>query len=176
MSDRNLPPVPLQSRVIDATGIVTSPWGAFFRQLYFRAGGSAASTNLELGASLTSPSTTQFTIVNSQAVFADITGLSFSGSSYRSFEADLQIYRYTTGGGGAELSARVKLLGAYKSAAGSWEMNQMGAGDEIQDYGFGGLIFQITAAGQVQYKSHNQGGTPSVSKLKYSFTTMGVET
>jgi hypothetical protein len=119
---------------------------------------------------------TQFVIANNQSAAADITGLVFSGASVRSFEADLQIYRQTTGGSATELAARVKLIGVYKTVAASWEMSMQFAGDEIDAFGPGGLLLSITAAGQVQYKSHNIAGTASVSKLKFRYSTMGVET
>jgi len=119
---------------------------------------------------------TQFTVANNQSSAADITGLVFSGASVRSFEADLQIYRNTTGGGATELAARVKLIGTYKTVAASWEMMSTFVGDEIDAFGPGGLLLTITAAGQVQYKSHNISGTPATSKLKFRYSTMGVET
>jgi hypothetical protein len=120
---------------------------------------------------------TQFTVANNQVAAADVTGLLFAGASVRSFEADVQIYRKTTGGGATELAARCKLIGTYKTTAASWELTVASAvGDDIQDYGPAGLLFTITAAGQVQYTSHNISGTASVSKLKYRYSTMGVET
>jgi hypothetical protein len=121
-------------------------------------------------------SETPFSIANNQSSAADVTGLLFAGASVRSFEADLQIYRKTTGGGATELAARVKLIGVYKTVAASWEMTPIFTGDEIEDFGPGGLLLSITAGGQVQYKSHNMSGTASVSKLKFRYTTMGVET
>lgn len=48
MADRDLFPVPLQARVIDERGMITKPWADFMRQVFFRIGGFAAKTNLEL--------------------------------------------------------------------------------------------------------------------------------
>jgi len=120
---------------------------------------------------------TQFTVTNNQSSAADVTNLLFSGASVRSFLAEVQIYRNTTGGGATEISAKCWLEGTYKTVAGTWEMTVGNVtGDWIDDFGPGGLLFTITNAGQVQYKSHNMTGSAATSKLKFKYTTMGVET
>lgn len=49
-TERNLPPVPIQAPLQDQSGKLSMTWMAWFRQLYFRVGGSDALTNLELEA------------------------------------------------------------------------------------------------------------------------------
>lgn len=174
MAERDLPPVPIQSPMILDTGIASQPWAAWFRQIFNRVGGHQALTNVELESEFTTPNATQFTIANNRSTFTDITGLIFSGTSTRSFELDVQIYRNSNL---EELSARVKILGTYKTTAASWDFALMGgSGDDVQDFGLGGLIFNVTASGQVQYKSHNQTGAITTQKIRYTYTTTGVET
>lgn len=120
-------------------------------------------------------SPTEFTIVNNQSSVADVTGLAFAGASVRSFEARVQIYRNSTGGGATELAAACTLRGVYKSTAGTWELTvHSTSGDMIEDFGPGGILFSITAAGQVQYTSHNMSGTGATSKMTFKADVMGV--
>ncbi len=46
--ERNLPPVPINTPLIDQKGMVTQPWLGFFRHLFNRVGGHSAKTNIEL--------------------------------------------------------------------------------------------------------------------------------
>jgi hypothetical protein len=48
VSEKDLPPVPLGTPVVDRSGRVTQPWAGWLRQLFFRVGGHTAKTNLEL--------------------------------------------------------------------------------------------------------------------------------
>lgn len=48
MSERDLPPVPYQTPMLDQQGHPTAPWAAWFRQLFSRVGGHVAKTNAEL--------------------------------------------------------------------------------------------------------------------------------
>lgn len=110
---------------------------------------------------------TAFTIANNQSSPANVTGLSFTGNTQRSFEVTYQVYRNTTGGGATELAESGKLLGVYSTVAGSWEMTQESVGNS-------GVTFSITNAGQVQYTSTNITGTAATSAMKFKFGTMGV--
>ncbi len=48
LTERNLPPVPINTPLIDQRGMVTQPWLGFFRHLFNRVGGHSAKTNIEL--------------------------------------------------------------------------------------------------------------------------------
>jgi len=48
VAERDLPPVPIKTPVIDDSGMISTAWSAWFRQLFFRVGGNAAKTNIEL--------------------------------------------------------------------------------------------------------------------------------
>jgi len=48
MAERDLPPVPYQSPIMDRQGQLSPVWAAWFRQLFFRVGGHVALTNTEL--------------------------------------------------------------------------------------------------------------------------------
>lgn len=108
-----------------------------------------------------------FAVVNNQAVAADVTGALFAGAAIRSFEFDYQIYRNTTGAGATELAERGKIYGVYSTVAATWEIT-------IQSVGNGGVIFSITALGQLQYTSTNITGTAATSVMHYRYTTMGI--
>lgn len=113
-------------------------------------------------------SETSFTIANNQSSAANVTGLSFSGASVRSFSVDYHVYRNTTGGGATELAESGVLTGVYSTVAAAWEMTP---GPVV---GNAGVTFSITAAGQVQYTSTNITGTSGTSVMKFKARTMGV--
>ncbi len=48
MAEDDLPPMPLRTRMIDASGLATQHWIAWFQQIFFRVGGHIALTNIEL--------------------------------------------------------------------------------------------------------------------------------
>lgn len=118
------------------------------------------------GAAYISP--TEFTIANNQSAAANVTGLLFAGASVRSFVVEYQVYRNTTGGGATELAETGFLKGTYSTVAASWEMaNYDCVGDA-------GILFSITAGGQVQYTSTNITGSAATSKMTFKALTMPV--
>jgi hypothetical protein len=86
---------------------------------------------------------TEVAIANSQTN-ANITGLSFSGSSYRTAHVKFDIKRGT---GASEKRARIFATAVYRN--GSWELwdPDYQGDDDI------GITFTITVAGQFQYTS-----------------------
>lgn len=50
--EKTVPPLPFKSPLIDNRGFITTPWEKFLRQLFIRAGGNVALTNLELEAQI----------------------------------------------------------------------------------------------------------------------------
>lgn len=112
---------------------------------------------------------TSFTIANNQSSFADVTGLSFDPTLYRSFVFEYQIYRNTTGAGATELAEKGSIIGVFSTVAGTWEWTQ---GPAVGNAGI--TDWNVTNAGQVQYKSSNITGTPATSQMKFKATTMGV--
>lgn len=127
----------------------------------------AAGANIESFLGTFSPETS-FAIVNNQSSASNVTGLSFSGASVRSFIIDYHVYRNTTGTGATELAESGTLMGVYSTVAASWEMTQGPAA------GSSGVTFTITAAGQVQYTSTNITGTAATSTMKFKYRAMGV--
>lgn len=111
---------------------------------------------------------TEFTIANGQASAANVTGLSFSGASYRTVVIYYQVYRNTTGGSGVERVQSGMMIANYKTVAATWEITM---GPAVGD---AGVEFSITSAGQVQYVSDTQAGTPATSKMTFTSMTMGV--
>jgi len=89
-----------------------------------------------------------FTFSNNVGTLTDIVGFSFTNGVVRSFEAQVSIDR-----GGDSLYEKFDIEGIQR--AGDWEISVEGVGDDS------GIEFDITASGQVQYKSSNltSGGT-----------------
>lgn len=106
---------------------------------------------------------TSFTIANNQAAAADVTGLLFNGTSVKMAIVDYRIRRRTTGGGAEERVQGGSFVALYKATAATWSITPgPQSGDDA------GVEFSITNAGQVQYVSDNQAGTPDESILKYT--------
>lgn len=99
---------------------------------------------------------TSFSAADNQTVAADVTGLSFSTGTVRSFKAQVSIVR------GATYEV-YELLGVQKGA--SFDMSQEAVGDDT------GFTFSITAAGQVQYTSTSTG---SGATIKFRADTTSV--
>jgi len=110
---------------------------------------------------------TSFTIANTQAAAANVTGLLFAGASVKAAFIDYRIRRYSTGGSGEERVEVGQLIAQYKANAATWTLTQMAsAGDDA------GVVFSITSGGQVQYTSDTLPGTPSESLMKFTAKTM----
>ena len=106
---------------------------------------------------------TSFTIANNQSVAADVTGLLLDGASVKMAIIDYRIRRRTTGGGGEERVQGGSIVALYKQTAATWSITPgPQSGDDA------GVEFSITNAGQIQYTSDNQAGTPDESVLKYT--------
>lgn len=85
---------------------------------------------------------TSFSFADNQAAAADITGFAFANATVRSFKAQVSIVRGAT-------YETYELMGIQKGA--SWDMSQEAVGDDT------GVVFSITAAGQIQYTSTSTG-------------------
>lgn len=101
-------------------------------------------------------SQTSFTAADNQATPANVTGLAFANGVTRSFDALVSIVRSST-------YASYKLYGIQKGS--SWDLNAAFVGDTT------GIVFSITAAGQVQYTSTSTGST---ALLKFRAITTSV--
>lgn len=104
---------------------------------------------------------TSFTIANNISSATSVTGLSFSGSTYRSFIIDYSIYRSTS----TALSAVAQvgeLRGVYNTQSLTWYLSDNYSGQNS------GVTFSITSGGQIQYTSTNISGTSYTGSLKYT--------
>lgn len=115
-------------------------------------------------------SETTFSLTNNQTSFADVTGLLISPTLYQSAEIYITVKRRTTGGGATSIYEFSKYFAVYDANSSTWEFAPIG------QVGDAGMTFQITAAGQVQYKTTNITGTPSISKMSFKATAMGIIT
>jgi hypothetical protein len=116
-------------------------------------------------------SETSFTIVNNQAVPADIDGLAFELPDTRSIRAmyvDYTIYRNSTGVGAQELSEVGTIKGVWNSVETQWYMQKEALGDA-------GVTITISSTGQLQYTSTNMTGSVSVSVIRFKARTLSQE-
>lgn len=89
---------------------------------------------------------TSFSAANNQASPADVTGFAFANASVRSFSALVSVAIDAT----ADLFEEFHLQGIQRGA--DWNMSVDSVGDES------GIVFSITASGQIQYTSTNVAG------------------
>jgi hypothetical protein len=113
---------------------------------------------------------TSFTLANNQATPAIITGLIFNSTIVGLADIIYWIKRVTTGAGATELTEGGKIQATFDVGAGTWRIVQMPVGPDNS-----GIEFSIdSTSGQVKYTSSNLTGTPSVSKMDFKASTMGV--
>lgn len=102
-----------------------------------------------------------FSLANNVSSPADVTGFAFSNSVVRSFHCLVSV----------EIDATLDLFEQFEfsgiNKAGSFEMAQSGVGDES------GVVFTITAGGQVQYTSANYAGFVA-GEIKFRAITTSV--
>lgn len=145
--------VPYQTPIADGTGLVQRAWSFFFR---------GVQTALDpLGVEK------YFTLVNNQAVAANIDGLSFDSAKVGQVTVDYLIQRVTTGGGATELIETGTFYAAFKPTSNSWFL--------INIPSTAGVILSITASGAVQYTSSSITGTASISKLTFRARTLAAK-
>lgn len=113
------------------------------------------------GASAGDIQETSFSAANNQAVAADVTGLLFAPATVRGFKALVTVSIDAT----SDLFETFELIGVNKGS--SFDMAVSSVGDDS------GLVFSITAAGQVQYTSTNIAGFVS-NTVKFRATTTTV--
>ena len=102
-----------------------------------------------------------FDLSNNQTTFSDIPGFSFDSTTVRSFTIYGNIYRVYNSGA-SNVSEEYTLTGLNTGA--DWVIQQEGFGES-------GIVFDITSAGQVQYKSSNLTNHIS-SKIKFRGTAV----
>lgn len=102
---------------------------------------------------------TAFNIANNQTSFADVTGLVFNAASVRAADITYSVFRISsTNLSGNTEKGTIQII--YDNNAG-WDINQ---GSIL---GNAGVIFSITPAGQIQYKSTDIGATSYVGVMKF---------
>lgn len=104
-------------------------------------------------------------ITNNQAAAADITGLLFDSNVTKSAAVEFDIHRQSdTGGSERDEAGVLRLL--YDSVAGNWRASVNSQFDDA------GVVFTITAAGQVRYTSTDIAGSNSVGTIRYTIKTI----
>ena len=105
--------------------------------------------------------TTSFAGANNQAAAANVTGALFTGTVTRAFQMQVSVMVAAT----TSLAEEFVLNGAYNGTA--WNMSYQSTGD------ISGVVFTITAAGQLQYQSLSYTGFTSLT-IKFRATTTPV--
>lgn len=106
---------------------------------------------------------TSFTLTNNQSTFADINGLTFSKTSVRSARITLDVYITTSS---AELQETIDITLGYKNTADEFRISIISSGDNS------GVTFNVTTAGQMQYKTTNIAGTSYAGTIKFKAVTI----
>lgn len=97
-------------------------------------------------------------IANAQVVSLDITGLVFDKTVCKAAYVFMNVRRKTDSGG---VFAVGRLLVIYRDDTASWDLVPELSGDAH------GVVFNVTAAGQVQYQSDNMAGAGYTGKMVY---------
>lgn len=106
----------------------------------------------------------QFAIANNQTTAANVTGLLFDKTVTKSFEVLFDIYRKTDTAL-SQVNETGKIYGTYDPVGDSWKVSANSVFDNS------GVIFSITSAGQVQYKSSNISGANHVGLMRFTSIT-----
>ncbi len=107
---------------------------------------------------------TAFNIANNQTSFADVNGLIFSAASVRAAQITYSVYRASTSNpSGFTEEGTIQLI--YDNNVG-WSIIQ---GNLL---GNSGVTFQVTGAGQIQYKSSDIGALNYSGTMKYRAKTL----
>jgi len=146
--------LPHADRITSSDGFLSEVWNAFFRAIYDRL--------FSLGKE------ESFKLVNNQASWADITGLKFDYNGVSLATVDFLIQRVTTGASAVERIYSGMILVMYLPSSNSWLYTAVATGGDIDH----GVSLQVTSAGQFQYKTTNEVGTPSISKMYWRSRTL----
>lgn len=142
---------PFDNKIVDESGMLTEEWAWFFREVFERL--------YPLGREK------HFTIVNNQSSAADVTGLKFSPRGVTCVLFKYLVQRLTSS---VELTEAGLLIFVYNPDSENWSKITLSE-ENPKD---AGITFTITAAGQVQYATDSQSGTPVISSLWYRAETL----
>lgn len=106
--------------------------------------------------------TANVTILNNQTASLN-TGIVFTYPTIKSFEVFAQIIRTTSTTSATEVT---KILGVYDIILNQWVLTDTSAGTS-------GVEFNITAIGELQYKSSNLSGASYTGDMAYSYQANG---
>lgn len=107
---------------------------------------------------------TTFTLANNQSSVANVTGLVFDKTVYRSVHIRYQIYRSASGGSTRAKTGTLILL----TDGTSWDITE-GASVQLPTDTDAGVTFTITSAGQIQYTSDDNGGSYSAANSVFEY-------
>ena len=107
---------------------------------------------------------TSFTFANGQSSAANVTGLSFSSSSYKSVEATVAYRRKTDSSTAFGIA---KLYAFYRDDTAAWDLDWVEHGDPS------GITFSITSGGQIQYVTDNMSGSNYSGASRFKASTFG---
>jgi hypothetical protein len=107
-------------------------------------------------------------LADNQVAAADVTGLLLDKTLWRSALIEVDISRRDTATPGSELRWVGTLRALHTKEDDAWALAVISGGPDSVNGKPGGVTFSITAAGQVQYTSHDLAGAAYVGKLTFS--------
>lgn len=107
---------------------------------------------------------TAFNVANNQTSFTNVTGLVFNAASVRSADITYSLFRVSTASPSGHTETGTIQL-AYDNNLG-WSINQ---GNILGD---AGVLFDVTAGGQIQYKSTDIGALNYIGTMKFRAKTL----
>ena len=149
--------VPFKDKISESSGIISNVWQSFFDMIRLRLEPLGIEQHFELK--------------NNQATAQDISGLIFDFRSVSYSKVNYLIQRVTTATGAQELVDAGSFAVVYKPTAEIWSLISYNTTGSTS----AGIVFSISATGQVKYTSTNITGTPSISKLTWRAQTMNAK-
>jgi hypothetical protein len=141
--------VPFKDELIDENYNVTNSWMQFFSKVF------------ELVFSLGQERS--FLLGNNKVTPQDLVGLSFLSERVSFALVEYIVQRVTTGVGATQLIEAGTLRLVWKPTSSTWELTEMPSPGPDN----AGIVFSVSADGQVKYTTTNITGSPSISKITY---------
>lgn len=149
--------VPYRDEVIDASRLLSFSWTSFFRSLYERI--------RPLGAEKS------FALANNQSVAADIEDMKVNSRAVSHAVVEYLVQRVTTDTGATELCESGSFWLTYKPTSDTWALSVISENLPSN----AGIVFSVTAAGQVQYTTTDITGTASLSRINWRMRTLAAK-
>ena len=143
------------ANVVEAAGLTLDQTGVTVNQLL-----NAINSKIANGGNQVT-----FAIGNNQAAPSNVTGFLYDSNDIKSVHIDYDIHRQSDTGG-SEVDETGKMFLTFDSVGGVWKISQTSVFDDS------GVVFSVTAGGQVQYTSTDIAGSNSEGTLRAIIRTI----